>query len=70
MTKAKKATAKQKKRLPAKKPGVVTDLSAGAERLSRYVGNSAAVDEAREAYARADAWARDTEGKPYGGTEK
>lgn len=44
-----------------KRPGVIASVSAGAEKLSIYVGNSAAVNdaiEAEEAFGRADAWAR------------
>lgn len=52
---------KTRKLVVAKRSGVVPDLSAGAEELSIYVGNSAALDQARDAFARADAWARGDE---------
>jgi hypothetical protein len=55
-----------KHRADAKTSGVVPDLAAAAEPLSIYAGNSAQVNEAREAFERADAWARDPEGRPYG----
>jgi len=61
--------AKTKQLKVRKKSGVVPDLSAGAEPLSIYAGNSAQVHEAREAYERADAWARSNPGTPYGVTE-
>lgn len=50
-----------------KRPGVIASVSAGAEELSIYVGNSAAVDaaNAKDAFERADAWARG-DGSAYG----
>ena len=50
-----------------KRAGVVKKIHAGEEE-SMYWGNSAQRElaEAREAYERADAWARDPEQRPYG----
>jgi hypothetical protein len=50
--------------------GTVPSLSAGSEALSIYAGNSARMEEARDAYERADAWARSEVGTPYGRERK
>lgn len=73
MAKAKRAVTKKKpsaKKRPARRPGVLPDLSASAEPLSIYAGNSALLDEARDAYARAEAWAQAPAGTPYGKAKK
>jgi hypothetical protein len=44
-------------------------MAASAEELSIYAGNSARVDEARDAYERAEAWAQAPAGTPYGGVK-
>lgn len=62
--------AERQKRLAAKRSGVVPDLKASAEPLSIYAGNSARVDEARDAYERAEAWAHSPAGTPYGAKRK
>jgi hypothetical protein len=72
MAKAKAVAKKKpaaKKRLPARRSGVVPDLAASAEPLSIYAGNSARmddVDEAERAYERAEAWAQAPAGTKYG----
>jgi hypothetical protein len=68
MTKANpKKKAPGKKRLPVKRrSGVIPDLKASAEPMSIYAGNSARMDEARDAYERAEAWAQSPAGTPYG----
>jgi hypothetical protein len=64
MTKTKRS--KQQKKRAAKRSGVVPNLAASADPLSIYAGNSARVDEAREARERAEAWAKAPAGTPYG----
>jgi hypothetical protein len=59
--------AERQKRIAAKRSGVLPDLAAAAEPLSIYAGNSARMDEARDAYERAEAWAQSPAGTPYGG---
>ena len=62
--------AERQKRVAAKRSGVIPDLAASAEPLSIYAGNSARLDEAREAYERAEAWAQSPAGTPYGARHK
>lgn len=57
--------AERKKRIAAKRSGVVPDLKASAEPLSIYAGNSA-----QEAWERAEAWASAPAGTPYGARKK
>lgn len=67
------AREKAKKPNRLRKALVVSSLSASAEGLSRYRGNSAQVDdaeEARRAFHRADAWARSPAGTLYGEVRK
>jgi hypothetical protein len=62
--------AERQKRVAAKRSGVIPNLSASAEPLSIYAGNSARLDEAREAYERAEAWAQSPAGTKYGKVKK
>lgn len=67
MTKSRREKRQERHQRIVAKSSVLPDLAAAAEPLSIYAGNSARMDEARDAYERAEAWAKSPAGTPYGG---